>query len=337
MGMVVRVYRHGGPEELRIEAEDVPEPGPGEVRLRQTAIAVNFVDVYHRTGQFGHHALPLVPGVQAAGVVEALGPEVSGLAPGDRVGYAGLAGAYRATRLAPAARLLRVPDDIDDETVAATLTRGLTAHYLLRRLFPVKPGDAILVHAAAGGMGLVLAQWGKHLGATVIGTVGSAEKAAIARAHGCDHAVLYRDSGWVDEVRRLTGGAGVAVAYDGVGRDTFSGSLACLRAMGMGIAYGTASGPVEPFPLQDLHARSLIVTRPTLGTWIADRGDYERAGEEFFHLMRAGTIRLPVTARYPLAEVARAHGDLEGRRTTGALVLEPPDARPPRARPARRR
>ena len=324
MSRVVRIHRHGGPEELKVEDEVVGAPGAGEARIRQTAIGLNFVDIYHRIGQFGADPMPFVLGVQGVGVVEALGEGASGIAVGDRVAYAGAMGAYREVRLMPADRLIRLPADIDDGVAAAGLLRGLTAQYLVRRLYRIQPSDAVLVHAAAGGVGLVLCQWAKHLGATVIGTVSSPAKAAIAAAHGCDHPVLYgQGHDWVAEVQRLAGGRGVPVVYDSVGRDTFMGSLDCLRPMGMAINYGTASGQVEPFPLQRLHRKSLVVTRPTLGTWIADRGDLERAADEFLNLVRGGIIRVEVARSYPLADVADAHRDLEGRRTTGSMILVP--------------
>ncbi len=323
MTKVVRIHRHGGPEELRVEDEVVGAPGAGQVRIRHTAIGLNFVDIYHRIGQFGADPMPFVLGVQGVGVVDAVGPGAAGLSVGDRVAYAGQMGAYREVRLVPADRMVRLPADIDDGVAAAGLLRGLTSQYLVRRLYRVQPGDTVLVHAAAGGVGLILCQWAKHLGATVIGTVSSAAKADVARAHGCDHPIVYTEEDWVARVKELTDGRGVPVVYDSVGRDTFMGSLDCLRPMGMAINYGTASGQVEPFPLQHLHKRSLIVTRPTLGTWIADRGDLERASDEFFNLVRGGAIRVEVAAAYPLEEVARAHAELEGRRTTGAMILVP--------------
>lgn len=324
MTRVVRIHRHGGPEELKLEEEEVGAPGPGQARLRHTAIGLNFVDIYHRIGQFGADPMPFVLGVQGVGIVDALGEGASGLSVGDRVAYAGAMGAYREVRLMPADRLIRLPSDVEDGVAAAGLLRGLTSQYLVRRLYRVQPGDTVLVHAAAGGVGLILCQWARHLGATVIGTVSTEAKAEIARSHGCEHPVLYGEGrDWAAEVLRLTDGRGVPVVYDSVGRDTFMGSLDCLRPMGMAINYGTASGQVEPFPLQRLHKRSLIVTRPTLGTWIADRGDLERAADEFLNLVRGGIIRVDVARRYPLAEVAAAHRELEGRRTTGAMILVP--------------
>ncbi len=323
MSKVMRIYEHGGPEVFREEDEEIGAPGPGEVLLRHTAIGLNFVDTYHRSGQFGADRMPMVLGVQGSGVVEALGEGVRELAPGDRVAYVGLRGAYRERRLAPADRLLKLPEDVSDELAAASLLRGLTVQYLLRRLHRVEPGETILFHAAAGGVGLIACQWAKALGATVIGTVGSEEKAMIARAHGCDHPVVYTRENFVERVMEITGGEGVPVVYDSVGRDTFMDSLECLKPMGMAINFGTASGQVEPFPLQLLHHKSLIVTRPTLATWIARREDLVAAAEEFFGLLREGTIRVAITRTYPLTEVAEAHRDLESRRTTGAMILTP--------------
>jgi NADPH2:quinone reductase len=323
MSKVVRIHRHGGPEEFRVEDETVGDPGPGQVRVRHSFVGLNFVDVYHRVGQFGQDPMPFVLGVQGVGVVEAAGQGVAAPRVGERVAYVGQMGAYRDARLLPADRMVLLPADMDDAVAAAGLLRGLTSQYLLRRLYKVQPGDAVLVHAAAGGVGLILCQWAKHLGATVIGTVGSAAKAKIAAAHGCDHPIDYSREDWVARVRDITGGEGVPVVYDSVGKDTFMGSLDCLRPMGIAINYGTASGQVEPFPLQTLHKRSLVVTRPTLGTWIAKRSDLENASNEFLNLVRGGVIRVDVAARYPLADVARAHADLEGRKTTGAMVLVP--------------
>jgi NADPH2:quinone reductase len=322
----IRIHRQGGPEVLEWESVPLVAPGAGEVLLRQTAIGINFVDVYHRTGQFGAHdspPLPLVLGVQGVGRVEAVGSGVANVAEGDRVAYVGVIGAYAERRLAPASRLVKLPDDISDELAAAALLRGLTAEYLLRRLYNVRPGVRVLVHAAAGGVGLVLCQWAKALGATVIGTVGTEAKAEIARAHGCDHPVVYTKEDFVAAVERLTGGGGVHVVYDSVGKATFMGSLACLRTRGMALNFGTASGQVEPFPLQRLHSKSLIVTRPTLGSWIAARDELDAGVDAFFAVLRSGTVKVSITGRYPLRDAAEAHRALESRATTGSLVLLP--------------
>jgi NADPH:quinone reductase len=318
---VMRIHQHGGPEVLRWEDEEVGDPGPGQVRLRQTAVALNFVDIYFRVGQFGSETMPFVPGVEGAGIVDAVGPGVDQFQPGERVAYAGLPGAYREVRLAPAERLLKLPDDIDDRTAAAGLLRALTCEYLLRRLYKVQPGDTILFHAAAGGVGLIACQWAKALGATVIGTVRNDEKAEVARQHGCDHPIIYTREDFVARVKELTDGEGVPVVYDSVGRDTFMRSLECLRPVGMAINFGTASGQVEPFSLQVLHKKSLIVTRPALATFIAKRGDYETAAEAVFGAMRRGVFKVPVGGAYPLAEAAQAHRALESGNTIGSLVF----------------
>ncbi len=322
--MVLRA--HGGPDVLREEDVDVGDPGAGQALIRQTAIGLNFVDVYYRSGQFGAHdsvPLPAILGVQGAGVVEALGSEPHGLAVGDRVAYVGQPGAYAERRLVPANRLLRLPANVSDELAAASLLRGLTCEYLLRRLYKVQPGDQIVIHAAAGGLGLIACQWAKALGATVIGTVGSDEKAALAAAHGCDHPIVYTREDFVARVMEITGGRGVPVVYDSVGRDTFLRSLDCLRPMGLAVNFGTASGQVEPFPLQLLHRKSLFVTRPTLTSWIAAREDYEKAAAAFFAAIDSGAIKVQVGARYRLQDVGRAHADLESRQMSGLPVLVP--------------
>jgi NADPH2:quinone reductase len=267
--------------------------------------------------------LPLVLGVQGAGRVEAVGREVTNVQEGDRVAYVGTIGAYAERRLVPAHRLVKLPDNVSEELAAAALLRGLSAEYLLRRLFRVRSGDTVLVHAAAGGVGLVLCQWAKALGATVLGTVGSDAKAETARAHGCDHPIVYTRDDFVARVEALTGGAGVHVVYDSVGKATFMGSLDCLRTRGMAINFGTASGQVEPFPLQRLHSKSLVVTRPTLGSWIAARHELDAAVDAFFAVLRDGTVKVPITARFPLRDAAEAHRALESRATTGSLVLLP--------------
>ncbi len=324
--MLVRKY--GGPEVLEHAEIEVPAPGAGEVLLRQLAIGVNFVDIYYRAGQFGQDSppLPAIVGVQGAGIVEAVGPaskSSSTLAVGDLVGYAGQPGAYVEHRVLAADRLIRLPSEMSAELAAASLVRGLTAEYLLRRLYKVQPGDTLLFHAAAGGVGRIACQWAKALGATVIGTVGSDEKARIAAAHGCDHPIVYTREDFVAKVMEITSGRGVPVVYDSVGRDTFMRSLDCLRPMGMAVNFGTASGQVENFPLQRLLKKSLIVTRPTLTTWIADRDDYVRAAAAFFEVVASGAVRVEVGTRYPLREAARAHIDLESRRASGMPVLTP--------------
>jgi NADPH2:quinone reductase len=265
----------------------------------------------------------LILGSQGAGVVEAVGDGVEDLSIGDRVTYANLLGSYTESRIVPANRMVKTPDDISDELAAAAFLRGLTAQYLLKRLYPVQPGETILVHAAAGGAGLILCQWAKALGATVIGTVSTDAKAEIAKAHGCDHAIVYTRDNFSDKVKEITNGEGVPVVYDSVGRDTFMGSLECLSPMGMGINFGTASGQVEPFPLQHLHKKSLIVTRPTLATYVAKREDLDKASQEVFGVLRDGTVKVDITGRFALKDAAQAHRAIESRETTGTMILLP--------------
>jgi NADPH2:quinone reductase len=322
----VRITRFGGPEVLEPGELDVEEPGEGEVLVRHTGIGVNFVDIYHRIGQLhGDGPVPpFVPGVQANGVVEAVGPDVEDFAPGDRVTHANVGlGSYVQYRNLPADRLIRIPPGLDDDLVAAAYLRGLTCHYLLKRLYVVKPGDTVLIHAAAGGVGQLMVQWAKRLGAMVIGTVSTDKKAEFAVSLGCDYPIVYTRENFVDRVKAITGGEGVPVVYDSVGADTFMESLDCLRPMGIAINYGTASGQVPPFPLQRLHSKSLSVCRPTLRTWIASRSDLETSSNEFFQLLAAGELRIDIAAKLPLREAARAHALLEGRTLSGAILLEP--------------
>ena len=324
MTKAIRIHEHGGPEVLKWEDVEVGEPGPGEVFVRHTAIGLNFVDTYHRTGQMKHPVtFPMILGVQGVGVVEATGPDAGSLKTGDRVSYSGLQGSYSEARLAHADRLIVLPDDISDELAAAAFLRTLTAEYLLRRLHKVEPGETILVHAAAGGAGQIICQWAKALGAVVIGTVGSDEKAELVKGLGVDHAIVYTRDDFAGKVMEITGGRGVPVVYDSVGRDTFMGSLDCLSPMGHAINYGTASGQVELFPLQHLHKKSLTVTRPTLATYIASREDLEKASDTVFGVLRDGTVKVDISRRYALADTAQAHADLESRNTTGAMILEP--------------
>jgi len=320
----IRIHQTGGPEVLAWEAIEVGAPGPGQVRLAQTAIGLNFIDVYHRNGLYPA-PLPGGIGMEAAAVVDAVGPDVSGLEPGDRVAYAsGPLGAYAEARLMPADRVVKLPDGITDRQGAAMMLQGLTAQYLLRRTYKVQAGDRILVHAAAGGVGLILVQWAKHLGATVIGTAGSEAKARLAKAHGCDHVILYRQEDFPTRVRELTAGAGVHVVYDGVGKDTFMGSLDCLAPLGMMVTYGNASGPVPPLDLLLLSQKgSLFVTRPTLVTYTAKRADLVAGAAELFDVVTKGTVRIEVNQTFPLRDAADAHRALEARATTGSTVLLP--------------
>ena len=324
MPHAIRIHRTGGPEVLQWEAVDVPSPAPGEVRVRHAAVGLNFIDTYHRTGLY---PLPLPAGIglEGAGTVEALGEGVNDLQVGDRVAYAGgPVGAYAEVRNIPAHRLLKLPDAIGFETAAAMMLQGLTAAYLLRKTYRVQPGDAVLIHAAAGGVGLIACQWAKALGATVIGTVGSAAKAELAKAHGCDHVINYSTENFTQRVREITGGEGVAVVYDGVGKDTFMGSLDSLRPMGMMVTYGNASGPVPPLDLLLLSQKgSLFVTRPTLMNYTARREDLLALGEELFAMVVAGKVKIEVHQRYALRDAAQAHIDLEARKTTGSTILIP--------------
>ncbi|WP_374515947.1 quinone oxidoreductase [Niveibacterium sp.] len=324
MSMAIRIPRNGGPEVLEWQAVDVPPPGPGEAQVRHHAVGLNYIDVYHRNGLYPL-PLPSGIGVEGAGEVVAVGEGVSDVVVGDRVAYAGgPVGAYAQIRNLPADRLVRLPDAISFETGAAMMLQGLTAQYLLRRTYRVAAGDTILVHAAAGGVGLILCQWAKALGATVIGTVGSDEKAALATAHGCDHAIVYTRDRFVDQVKAITGGAGVAVVYDSIGKDTFMDSLACLRPLGTMVTYGNATGPVPPLDLGVLAKMgSLFVTRPTLFTYTAKRSDLLAMSSELFEVVQNGTVKIEIRQRYPLADAAQAHRDLEARRTTGSTILLP--------------
>ena len=324
MPHAIRVHETGGADVLRWESVEVGEPGPGEVRVRHTAVGLNFIDTYHRTGLYPL-PLPFVPGLEAAGVVEALGDAVEGLSVGDRVAYgAGPLGAYAEARLMPADKLVRIPPGVDDNTAAAMMLQGMTVEYLLRRTYRVREGDTILLHAAAGGVGLIACQWAKHLGATIVGTVGSDEKAELARAHGCDHPVVYTRESFVDRVKDLTGGRGVPVVYDSVGKDTFQDSLECLSPRGLMVTFGQSSGSVPPFDPGILSARgSLFLTRPTLMHYVATRADLESSASALFDVVAAGHVNVEVRQRFSLADAAEAHRALEGRRTAGSTVLVP--------------
>jgi len=324
MSHAIRIHETGGPEVLRWEEVTTPHPGPGEVHLRHSAVGLNFIDIYHRTGLYPL-PLPFTPGLEGAGVVLAVGDGVGDLAPGDRVAYAGgPPGAYAEERLIPAHRLVKLPDWLDDQRAAAMMLQGMTAQYLLRRTFRVGPGDPVLIHAAAGGVGLIVCQWARYLGATVLGTVGSPEKAELARAHGCHHPILYREEDFVARTRELTGGEGVAVVYDSIGRDTFLKSLDCLRPLGMLVSFGQASGAVESFNPGLLAAKgSLFLTRPSLMAYTAKREDLLASAAELFNVVENGAVKIEVNQTYPLREAARAQRDLEERKTTGSTVLLP--------------
>ena len=321
----IRIHETGGAERLRWEEIEIAPPGSGEVLVRHTAVGVNYIDVYHRTGLYPVPGLPAVLGVEAAGVVEAIGPGVTTVETGERVAYAGgQLGAYAERARVPAERLVRLPASISDEQAAALMLKGLTAQYLLRRTHRVQRGDTILFHAAAGGVGLIACQWAKHLGATVIGTVGSDAKAPLARANGCDHVIVYTREHFPERVRALTGGAGVTVVYDSVGQATFDDSLDCLAPLGLMVSFGNASGPVPPVNPAILAMKgSLFLTRPTLVTYTAKREDLLAAAEELFGVVASGAVRVTINHRYPLAEAAAAHRALEQRGTTGSIVLIP--------------
>ena len=321
MPHAIRVHETGGPEVLKWEEVEVGEPGPGQVRIRQEAAGLNFIDVYHRTGLYPQ-PLPFTPGVEGAGVIDAVGPGVTDLSVGDRVAYGGPVGGYAELRLVPADRLLKLPDSISSEQAAAMMLQGMTAEMLLRRVHQVKAGETILVHAAAGGVGLILCQWAEALGATVIGTVGSEEKAELARSHGCDHPIIYTRQDFVAEVDRITGGAKVAVVYDGVGRDTFMKSLDCLHRRGMMASFGNASGAVEPFDALLLARKgSLFLTRPTLYDYTLDPADLQQSARALFDVVESGKVKIEIGQRFALADAAEAHRALEGRKTSGSTVL----------------
>ena len=324
MPHAIRIHQTGGPEVLCWEAVDLPAPAPGEATVRHHAVGLNYIDTYHRTGLY---PLPLPSGIglEGAGVVEAIGEGVNEVKVGDRVAYAGgPIGAYAEARNIPAHRLLVLPESISFETGAAMMLQGLTAAYLLRKTYRVQPGDAVLIHAAAGGVGLIACQWAKALGATVIGTVGSPAKVELARAHGCDHVIDYTTENFTLRVRDITGGEGVPVVYDGVGKDTFTGSLDCLRPMGIMVSYGNASGPVPPVDLILLSQKgSLFITRPTLMSYTAKRADLLALGTELFDRVASGQVRVEINQRYALRDAAQAHRDLEARRTTGSTILLP--------------
>ncbi len=324
MTHAIRIHRPGGPEAMVWEAVELGPPGPGEVRLRQTAIGINYIDVYYRTGLYKLD-LPSVMGRSGLGVIEEVGQGVDALRPGDRVVYAASpTGSYAEWRNMPAKVLVRVPAAIDDETAAAMFLQGMTAHYLLRRTHVVAPGETILVHAAAGGVGLIMCQWAKHIGATVIGTVGSDEKAEIARAHGCDHPIVYSRENFTDRVREITDGKGVPVVYDSVGKDTFMGSLDCVQPRGLMVSYGNASGPVPPMDLALLAEKgSLFITRPRLYAYIAERADLEAGAAELFEAVERGVVEIRIARRFPLAQAAEAHRVLESRAVIGSMVLIP--------------
>lgn len=324
MTHAVRIHAYGGPEQMQWEDLPTPEPGPGEALVRHEAVGLNYIDVYFRTGLYKAPSLPATIGMEGAGTVTALGKDVTEVAVGDRVAYAGgPIGAYATDRVIKADRLVKVPDSVDLKTAAAMMLQGMTAQYLLRRTYPVQKGQTILVHAAAGGVGLILCQWARHLGCTVIGVVGSEAKAELAKANGAAHAIIGHDD-LAAKVRALTGGEGVPVVYDSVGRDTYAASLDSLAPLGMFVSFGNASGPLGPLDPAQLAAKgSLFFTRPSLATYTARRGDLERAARELFEVVGSGAVKISVNQTFKLKDAAEAHRALEARRTTGSTVLVP--------------
>ena len=324
MTKAIRCFKNGGPEVMEYVDVEVGQPGEGEALVRHHAIGLNFIDVYFRTGLYPQ-PLPAGIGMEGAGVVEAIGPGVTEVKVGDRVAYACRpCGAYAEARVMPAASLVKLPDAIDFETAAAMMLQGMTVQYLFRRTFPLKGGETILFHAAAGGVGLIACQWAKALGVTMIGTVGSDEKAALAKAHGCAHTINYNKEDFVARVKEITGGKGVPVVYDSIGADTFTKSLDCLSPLGMMVSYGSASGPVPMFSLQELVSRgSLFITRPTLFAYTASRSDLVATANELFDMVASGKVKIEINQRYALKDVQQAHIDLESRKTTGSTILLP--------------
>ena len=321
MTHAIRVHETGGPDVLRWEEVEVGDPGAGQVTLRQEAAGLNYIDVYHRIGLYPQ-PLPFTPGVEGAGVIEAVGPGVTGLKAGDRVAYAGPTGGYADVRVIDADRLVKVPDSISGEQAASMMLKGMTAHMLLRSVHRVEPGETILIHAAAGGVGLIVCQWAKALGAIVIGTVGSDEKAELARTHGCDHPIVYIRQDFAAEVERITEGKKLPVVYDSVGKDTFLKSLDCLRPRGLMVSFGNASGPVDPIPPGILAQKgSLFLTRPTLFHYIADRAELEMAARELFDVVESGKVKIEIKQRFALKDAAEAHRALEARKTSGSTIL----------------
>ena len=325
MNHAIKIYHTGGPDEMRWEPVEIGDPGPGEIRLRHSAVGLNFIDVYFRTGTYPPPQLPFTPGLEGAGTVEAIGDGVKGFTEGDRVAYAAQPiGAYAEVRLMPAEKLVHLPAGIEERTAAAMMLKGMTAQYLLRSTAPLNGGDTILFHAAAGGVGLIACQWARHLGVTIIGTVGSDEKAELATAHGCTHTIVYTRENFADRVQELTDGVGVDVVYDSVGQHTFEGSLDCLKRRGTLALFGQSSGKVPPFDPSKLSAKgSLYLTRPTLFHYTADRSSLEHCAGELFQVMQSGAVQADINQEYALSDASLAHTDLEGRRTTGASILLP--------------
>ena len=324
MAYAIRVHKYGGPEALSYDEIQVGEPGPGQIKLKQTAIGINFIDVYHRTGLYPQPSLPFVPGSEGAGTVIAIGTGVTELKPGDRVAYAGNIGGYASERLMPADRAVKIPDGITDQTAAGMMLQGMTARYLLRKTYKVSKDTTLLWHAAAGGVGMIATQWAKHLGATIIGTAGGPEKCALAKANGATHVIDYKSEKFVDRVIEITGGKKCDVVYDGIGKDTFPASLDCIKPMGLFVTFGNASGPIDAFNPGILNTKgSLYMTRPSMGPYIATRAMLLETANDLFDVVNSGAVKINISGTYALKDAAQAHRDLEGRKTTGSLILVP--------------
>ncbi len=324
MAHAIRIHEVGGPEVLSWEEVEVGEPGENEVKIRHHAVGLNYIDVYFRTGAYPATGLPFTPGMEAAGEILAVGANVDELAVGDRVAYAGAIGSYATERNAPADKMVKLPDAISYEQGAAMMLQGMTARYLLRKTYNVGPDTTLLFHAAAGGVGLLACQWAAHLGATIIGTVGSEEKAALAKSNGCTHTILYRDEDFVERVKELTNGEGVDVVYDAIGKDTFPGSLDCLKPLGLWASFGASSGPVEDFNIGILGQKgSLFATRPSLFAYVSTRKDLLETAQDLFDVVEQGHVKITINQSYELKEAAQAHADLEARKTTGSTILIP--------------
>ncbi|MGE3064002.1 MAG: quinone oxidoreductase [Hyphomicrobiaceae bacterium] len=324
MAHAIRIHAQGGPDVMKWEEVDAGAPGPGQVKLKQKAVGVNFLDAYHRSGLYKLAALPAIIGSEGAGEVVAVGPGVTDFKVGDRGAYAGVIGGYAEERLIPADRLVKLPDSIDDKLAAAMMLQGMTVRYLLRETYKVGKGTTMLMHAAAGGIGLIACQWARHLGATIIGTVSTSEKAELAKANGCAHVINYKTESFPERVKEITGGKGCDVVYDSIGKDTFPGSLDCLKPLGLWVSFGNASGAITGMDIGILAAKgSLYATRPTLQTYVAKRADLLANANELFDVVAKGIVKINVNHTYALKDAAQAHRDLEGRKTTGSIVLLP--------------
>jgi NADPH:quinone reductase len=324
MTNVIRIHENGGPEVMKWENADVGSPESGQVRIRQTAVGLNFIDCYHRSGLYPLPSLPAIIGTEASGVIEEIGADVTGLSIGQRVAYAPMLGAYAEERLIPAAKLIAIPEGVTDEQAASMMLQGMTARFLIKRTYAVQSGDTILIHAAAGGVGSIVCQWAKHLGATVIGTVGSDEKAEMAKANGCDYPIVYTRESFKDRVMEITDGKGLPVVYDSIGKDTYEDSTDCLRPLGTLVTFGNASGPVPPVDPSILMGKgSLFFTRPSLMHYTGQRQDLEDSANDLFDVVTNGHVKVAVNQTYALKDAAQAHIDLEARKTTGSTVLLP--------------